>query len=62
MFTFPNKNPGDTGPLIVRKPGDVVVNDIQLELTLPASPEERPAIFLLCKKVIAKKWPVAFTG
>ena len=49
-FTFPNRNPGDTVRLIVRKQGYVVVNDIQLEVTLPASPEERPAIFLLCKE------------
>jgi tetratricopeptide (TPR) repeat protein len=49
-FTFPNKKPGDTVRLIVRKEGYVVVNDIQLELTLPADPEERPAIILLCKE------------
>jgi hypothetical protein len=49
-FTFPNKNPGDTVRLSFRKEGYVVVNDIQLEVTLPASPEERPAIFLLCKE------------
>ena len=49
-FTFPNKNPGDTVRLMVRKEGYVVVNDIQLELTLPADPEERPAIILLCKE------------
>ena len=34
-FSFPNKRPGDTVRLIVRKEGYVVVNDIQLELTLP---------------------------
>ena len=50
MFTFPNRKPGDTVRLIVRKEGYVVVNDIQLELTLPADPDERPAIFLLCKE------------
>src|SRR6266566_3177697 len=49
-FSFPNKKPGDTVRLIVRKEGYVVVNDIQLELTLPADPEERPAIILLCKQ------------
>src|SRR5947207_10386229 len=49
-FSFPNKKPGDTVRLIVRKEGYVVVNDIQLELTLPAHPEERPVIILLCKK------------
>src|SRR2546423_4739495 len=49
-FSFPNKKPGDTVRLMVRKEGYVVVNDIQLELTLPADPEERPAIILLCKE------------
>ena len=49
-FTFPNRKPGDTVRLIVSKKGYVVVNDIQLELTLPADPEERPAIILLCKE------------
>src|SRR5258705_7748643 len=49
-FSFPNRNPGDTVRLIVRKEGYVVVNDIQLEVTLPANPEERPAIFVLCKE------------
>jgi tetratricopeptide (TPR) repeat protein len=49
-FTFPNRNPGDTVRLIVHKEGYVVVNDIQLELTLPADPDARPAIFLLCKE------------
>ena len=49
-FTFPNRIPGDTVRLMVRKEGYVVVNDIQLELTLPADPEERPAIILLCKE------------
>ena len=49
-FTFPNKNPGDTVRLIVHKEGYVVVNDIQLEFTLPADPDARPAIFLLCKE------------
>ena len=49
-FTFPNKKAGDTVRLIVRKEGCAVVNDIQLELTLPADPEERPATILLCKE------------
>jgi hypothetical protein len=49
-FTFSNRNPGNTVRLTVRKEGYVVVNDIQLELALPADPEERPAIYLLCKE------------
>ena len=49
-FSFPNKKPGDMVRLIVRKEGYVVVNEIQLELTLPADPEERPMIIVLCKE------------
>ncbi len=49
-FSFPNRKPGDTVRLIVRKEGYVVANEIQLEVTLPANPEEKPAIFLLCKE------------
>src|SRR6266513_2217062 len=49
-FSFPNKKPGDTVRLIVRKEGYLVVNEIQLELTLPADPDARPAIILLCKE------------
>jgi len=49
-FTFPSKKPGETVRLIVRKQGYVVVNEIQLEVTLPADPQERPAILLLCKE------------
>jgi tetratricopeptide (TPR) repeat protein len=49
-FTFPGRSPGDTVRLSFRKEGYVVVNDIQLELMLPTHPEERPAIFLLCKE------------
>src|SRR5436190_323956 len=49
-FSFPNKKPGDTVRLIIRKEGYVVVNDIQLERILPADPEERPVIILLCKE------------
>jgi len=38
-FRFPNKNPGDTVSLTLRKEGYVVVNDIQREVTLPANPD-----------------------
>src|SRR5436309_3490577 len=48
---FPNKNPGDTVHLIVgNDPGYLVVNEIQLEWTLPSNPDERPSIFYLCKE------------
>jgi hypothetical protein len=49
-FTFPDRNPGDKVRLTFRKEGYVVVNDIQLNVTLPANPKEERAIFLLCKQ------------
>ena len=54
-FTFPSKNPGETVHLLVRKEGYVVVNDIQLELTLPANPDERSAIIFPCKEADRKE-------
>jgi hypothetical protein len=59
-FAFPNRNPGDTIRLIVHKDGYVVVNDIQLELTLPSNPNERPAIILLCKESEREEWARRF--
>jgi tetratricopeptide (TPR) repeat protein len=49
-FSFPERNPGDTVRLSFRKEGYVVVNDIQLDVTLSANPKEKPALFLLCKE------------
>src|SRR6266478_3952759 len=49
-LTFPNGNPGDTVLLTVSKEGFAAINDIQLEWTLPAHPDQRPAIFLMCKE------------
>jgi tetratricopeptide (TPR) repeat protein len=49
-ISFPNKNPGDTVRLIVDKEGYTVVNDVQLEQTLPSNPETKPTIILLCKE------------
>jgi hypothetical protein len=59
-FTFPDRNPGDTVGLIVRKEGYVVVNDIQLEWPLPSHPDERPLIFLLCKDGEREEWARRF--
>jgi hypothetical protein len=61
-FSFPDKGPGDTVRLIVHKEGYVVVNDIQLELTLPSNPEERPAVILLCKEGDREDMALASTG
>jgi tetratricopeptide (TPR) repeat protein len=49
-FTFPGRNPGESVRLTFRKEGYVVVNDVQLEVTLPANAKEKTAIFLLCKE------------
>ena len=49
-FTFPNKNPGDTVRLIIHKEGYVVVNWVQLDLTLPNNPDERPLLIVLCRE------------
>jgi len=47
---FPNKKPGEPVTVIVKKPGYVVVNEIQLDLTLPADADAKPLIVLLCKE------------
>jgi hypothetical protein len=49
-LTFPNMNPGERVLLTVSKKGYVVINDHELEVTLPAHPDEMPAIFLMCKE------------
>ena len=46
---FPNRKAGDTVNLSVKLPGYVVVNDIQLEVRLPADPDANPLIILLSK-------------
>jgi tetratricopeptide (TPR) repeat protein len=46
---FPNKQPGETILLIVQKEGFEVVNDIQLELSLPTDADAKPVTILLCK-------------
>ena len=46
---FPYKQPGEIIQLVVRKPGYVVVNDVQLHWTLPKDADAEPLILLLCK-------------
>ena len=46
---FPQKNPGDSVELIVKQEGYVVVNDVQLQLTLPAKAEDKILTIILCK-------------
>jgi tetratricopeptide (TPR) repeat protein len=46
---FPQKNPGDPVVLIVKQEGYVVVNDVQLQLTLPSKAEDKILTIILCK-------------
>ena len=50
IFRFPGKHPGDMVQLTVRKPGYVVVNDIQLRLPLPKDADAQPLTILLCRE------------
>jgi hypothetical protein len=47
---FPQKNPGDPVELIVKQEGYVVVNDVQLQLMLPANAEDKILTIILCKE------------
>src|SRR5438874_6855331 len=40
-LVFPDKKPGDTVQIVVRKTDYVVVNDVQLEQVLPARPGDK---------------------
>jgi tetratricopeptide (TPR) repeat protein len=46
---FPQKKPGDRVQLVVKQEGYVVVNDVQLQLTLPAEAEDQILTIILCK-------------
>jgi hypothetical protein len=41
---FPHRQPGEPVRLSVNAPGYEVVNDVQLEATLPADPEAKPLV------------------
>jgi len=47
---YPERHPGQRGQLVVNKEGYVVVNDLQLDLALPADPDARPLQIILCKE------------
>lgn len=47
---FPNKKPGDGVLVSVSKTDYVVVNDIQMEQTLPADPDAKPLVILICQQ------------
>ena len=61
-FIFPNKNPGDTVKLFPKKEGYEVVNDVQMELALPAHPDERLAMIVLCKEGDREEMASLFYG
>jgi hypothetical protein len=47
---YPERHPGQRVQLVVNKEGYVVVNDLQLDLALPADPDARPLQIILCKE------------
>jgi len=47
---FRNKNPGDPVEVIVKQEGYVPVNEVQLQLELPARPEGKILTIILCKE------------
>jgi tetratricopeptide (TPR) repeat protein len=47
---FPHKEPGSTVHLVVNREGYEVVNEVQLELTVPDPAEAKVLIVLLCKQ------------
>jgi cell division protein FtsB len=49
VLEFTDKQPGETVQLIVQKPGMVVVNEFQLQLTLPKDAKAAPLTLLLCR-------------
>jgi tetratricopeptide (TPR) repeat protein len=49
-LAFPRMKPGDPVRLDVAKAGYVVVNDVQLEQALPANPDAKPLLILICRR------------
>src|ERR1700756_2918890 len=47
---YPDRHTGQRVRLIVNKEGYVVVNDVQLDLTLPADPDANPLQVIICKE------------
>ena len=47
---YPERQPGQRVQLVVNQEGYVVVNDVQLDLALPADPDPRPLQIILCKE------------
>jgi tetratricopeptide (TPR) repeat protein len=60
VLDFRDKQPGDTVQLIVQKPGMIVVNEFQLQLTLPKAASATPLILFLCKEAEREEMTLRF--
>ena len=49
ILSFPEMKPGETVLVSVNKAGYVVVNDIQLEQSLPADPKAKLLVIFICR-------------
>jgi tetratricopeptide (TPR) repeat protein len=54
-LAFPQMKPGDAVRLVAAKAGYVVVNDVQMEQALPANPDARPLLILICRQVVREE-------
>jgi hypothetical protein len=58
VFEFPEKKAGEVVHVRINKEGYVVVNDVQLEVTLPINPGAKPLTVILCPEDEREKWAV----
>jgi tetratricopeptide (TPR) repeat protein len=56
VFEFPEKKAGEVVHVRINKEGYVVVNDVQLEVTLPLNPDAKPLTIILCPEDEREKW------
>src|ERR1700758_3130986 len=49
---FPQKNPGDPVEVIPKREGYLPVNDVQLELALPADSDVKTLTIILCREEV----------
>jgi tetratricopeptide (TPR) repeat protein len=56
VFEFPEKKAGEVVHVRINKEGYVVVNDVQLEVTLPINPGAKPLTVILCPEDEREKW------
>jgi tetratricopeptide (TPR) repeat protein len=55
-FMFPDKQVGEVVHVRVNSEGYVVVNDVQLEVVLPANPDAKLLTVILCPKAERERW------